>query len=351
MKKKLLSLIVLGAIFLPALSGCGTGEKDSYQLDMATFWPAEDFQVAKGHQAWIEEIEERTDGKVEINLQPGEALLGADEIYEGVADGIADIGTTSPSYTPGLFTVTEAFELPGYNNDNALVASHTIYEGYKRLSEEGMMDEYNDTEVLMFWATGPGHVKTNDPVESLEDLSGMEIRSAGGGSDPTLEALDAVPVGMPMSQAYESLDAGVVDGIFGPTDTLKGFRLAEVVDYITKTPQFYNVTFVKTMNKDTWESLPPEIQEVFKEVSEEFVHKYGELRTDHTRAGLEFGLEEEDMEEIDLPQEEKEKFIEAIEPVVEEWIEEQQEDGYQADKIIEIIQGLDEKHSKEYGDY
>ncbi len=339
-------LVCTGFLFL---SGC---EEDSeYELQMATFWPSEDAQVAEGHKAWIEEIEERTDGRVQINLQPGEALLGAGEIYEGVADGVADIGSTCPSYTPGFFPVTEAMELPGYRYDNALVASKTAQASYETLKEEGLMEEYDDSKVLMFWATGPGAIKTSDPVENLDDLSGMEIRSAGSGSDPIIRALDAVPVGMPMSEAYESLDTGVVDGILGPTDTLEGFRLAEVLDYITKTPQLYNVTFIKTMNLDTWESLPEDIQEVFEEVSEEFVHEYGELRTDMNRSGKEFGVEEKGMEVIELSSEEEDRFMEKIDPVIDEWIEEKKEEGLPAEEIVEIIREIDENYSQEYGDY
>lgn len=351
MKFKCLLVLALAVLLMPVFCGCG-GDEDVYELQMATFWAPEDFQVEKGHEAWVDEIEERTDGRVQINIQAGEALLGADEIYEGVADGVADIGTTCPSYTPGLFPVTEAFELPGYNNDNALVSTMTVQKGYEKLKEEGLMDEYDDSKVLMFWATGPGDIKTTEePVETLEDLSGMEIRAAGGGSVPTLEALDAIPVGMPMSEAYENLDSGVVEGILGPTDTLEGFRLAEVLDYITKTPYLYNVTFIKTMNKDTWNSLPPDIQEVFEEVNEEFVREYGELRTEYTRAGKEFGLEEEDMEVIELPEEEEEKFLDSIEEVVDEWIEEKEEEGLPAEKIVNIIQDLDKKYSQEYGDF
>ncbi|UMZ74347.1 TRAP transporter substrate-binding protein [Natranaerofaba carboxydovora] len=344
-----LSIVAILTLTLLSFTGCDGDGDGVYELQMATFWPAEDAQVAEGHQAWIDEIEERTDGQVQITLQAGEALLGADEIYEGVADGVADIGTTCPSYTPGFFPVTEAFELPGYNNDNALVASLTMQEGYERLKEEGLMDEYDDSKVLMFWATGPGDIKTTDPVESLDDLSGMEIRSAGG-TVATLRALGAEPTGMPMSEAYESLDSGVVDGILGPTDTLKGFRLAEVLDYITKTPYLYNVSFIKTMNLDTWESLPPDIQEVFEEVNEEFVYEYGKLMTDLTRAGQEYGIEE-GMEKIELSSEEEEKFLDSIDGVVEEWIEEKEDEGLPAREIVDIIEELDEKYSEEYGDY
>ncbi|MFP4285897.1 MAG: C4-dicarboxylate ABC transporter substrate-binding protein, partial [Desulfovermiculus sp.] len=88
----------------------------SFNLSFATFWPSSDFQVEEGHMKWIEEVEKRSDGQIKINMHAGEALLGAKEIYQGVEDGVADIGSTCPSYTAGMFPLTEAFELPGYKN-------------------------------------------------------------------------------------------------------------------------------------------------------------------------------------------------------------------------------------------
>ncbi len=348
-------LLVLAMSVLLVLTGCkpagDTSQEDEvFELQMATFWPDGDFQVAEGHMAWIKEIEERTNGRVKITMHAGSSLLSPPELYEGVVDGVADIVTTGPAYTPGVFPVTEAFELPIYNNDNALVASLTVQEGFEKLKEQGLMSEYDDTKVLMFWATGPGSIKTHDPVRSLEDLSGMEIRSAGGGSTPTIAALGAVPVGMPMSAAYEALDAGVVQGILGPYDVLKGFRIVEVVDYATTTPYLYNFIFIKTMNIDTWNSLPADIQQVFEEVSQEYVTEYGKLRTDHTVAGLEFGIEE-GLEVIDLSPEEDAKFRESVSLVGENWIKEREAQGIPAREIVELIQELDEKYSKEFGDY
>ncbi len=354
-KKVVIGLLAAAMLALAVFSGCGpapaTPENgEVIELHMATFWPGTDFQVTEGHERWIDEIEKRTDGRVKITLYPGEALLGAREIYEGVAAGSADIGTTCPSYTPGTFPLTEAFELPGYRNDNALVASLTMHEGYKKLKETVGIPEYDDVKMLMFWATGPGDVMTKRPVHSLEDLSGMEMRVVGG-TIPTMEALGVIPHSMPMSEAYLQLDQGLVEGILAPTDTLKGFRLAEVLNYVTETPFLYNIVFMKVMNLDRWNALPPDIQQVFEEVSEEFVMEYGQLRTDHTRMGLEYGVEEHGMEVINLSSEEEERWREQIEPIVENWIESKEAAGLPGTEVVEIVRDLDAKYSEMHGDY
>ncbi len=348
-KKAIIFLLVASLAVVLLFTGCGE-QDDVIELHFATFWPGTDFQVAEGHQAWIDEIEERTDGRVRFVMYSGESLLGAREIYEGIVAGSADLGTTCPSYTPGIFPVTEAFELTGMQNPNALAASMTVNEGYHVLKDKGLMEEYDDVKVLFFWATGPGDVMTTRPVETIEDIEGMEMRVVGG-TVPPMEALGVTPVSMPMSESYIALDSGIVEGILAPTDTLKGFSLAEVVDYVTETPFLYNIVFMKVMNLEKWNSLPPDIQEIFEEVNQEYVEKYGKLRADHTREGLEYGKEEHGIEVITLSPEEESIWHEKIAEVVEEWIEKTDNAGLPGREILDTVRELDEKFADEYGDY
>ncbi len=361
MKKRIPVFVLVMAMFFSVFfGGCQAADDDEpgvsedradrvYRLEMATFWPAAAFQVSEGHTGWIEEIEQRTQGRVKINLHAGEALLGAREIYEGVATGVADIGVTCPAYTPGLFPLSAVFELPGYNNDNAMVASMTAHEGYRQFKEVLDIDEYDDVKVLHFFATGPGNLLTTEPVRNLDDLSGKSIRAVGG-TVPSLELLGATPVPMPMSEAYLALDQRLVQGLLGPNEVLTAFRLAEVVDYLTETPFLYNVVFIKVMNLDTWNSLPSDIQSIIEEVSEKSVARYGQLLTDHTRAGLESAVEDHGLEVITLSSEEQDKWLERLNPIVEDWIEKTENSFLPGAKAFDIVRELDENFSEMYQD-
>ena len=361
MKRKLVTLFVLGMAAALAFAGCSPGDAPAadngsadgqhWELNFATFWPSEDFQVEEGHKAWAREIKERVEAEtphtIDFAWHPQGVLLGPTEIYEGVADGAADLGSTCPSYTPGIFPVTGAFELPGLENDNALVSSMVIQEAFETF--DLVHQEYEDVKIMHFWATGPGDLLSSSPIRSLEDLQGMEIRVAGG-SVPVMEALNATPVTMPMSESYESLRTGLVKGILAPTDTLKGFNLAEVTDYITKTPYLYNIIFMKVMNWDTWNSFPPEVQQIFEEVNERYVYEYGVLRTEHTLAGETFAVETYGHEIIQLSPEEEARWLEAIDPVQQRWIDNATAQGLPGEEIMNKARELDKKYSEHYGD-
>ena len=352
-KKRRIAVAVL-AVLLLIVSGCSpevTTNGDGGQrltLNFATFWPGEDYQIAEGHHSWAAEIESRvleeTDHTVQITFHSGGSLLGATEIYEGVALGAADIGSTCPSYTPGIFRASSVLELPGFNNPDALTASLTIQEAYETIEE--IQKEYSDVKVMHFWATGPGDILSTVPVESLEDLSGMEIRVASG-SVPAIEALGARPVSMPMSESYLALNQGIVKGLLGPTDILRGFRLAEVTDYIIKTPWLYNVVFVKVMNQNTWDSLPEDVQQIFDEVNAKYVTEYGKLRTSYTEEGQQYAADNYGHQIVTLSEEEEARWIEALSSVQEQWVSDM--DRYQIDGkgLLEQVNEIDERLSQE----
>ncbi len=334
------------------LFGCGADEvaevepkPETYNLSMATFWPATAFQVSNLHQLWMDEVEKRTEGRVKITLHPGGVLLGAAEIYNGVASGVADLGTTCPAYTPGMFPLTEAFELPGYRNINAASASMTVNEGYKRIKQDLGKDEFDDVKVLFLWATGPGNIMSKRPVRTLEDMSGMEIRAVGG-TIPSLERLGATTHAMPMSEAYLALDQGLVNGILAPNETLRAFRLAEVIDYVTNTPFLYNIVFIKIMNKNTWNSLPPDIQAVFDGMNDEFALTYSSMMDEFSEDILEQAVQEHGIEIIDLSEEERQKWLNRIDPVVQQWISRRDGQGLPAATVVDIVRELDEQYSE-----
>lgn len=355
-KRRVFFLAILFLSLMFFLSACSPsfpqGEDGGLKikLNMATFWPGENFYVTEGHKLWIDTVKERVESQTkhsfDVAIFPGELLLGASEIYEGVVNGAADLGSTCPSYTPGAFPATTGLELPGFRNDNAIVASFTMQEAYEQI--QAINDEYKDVKVMLFWATGPGDLFTQKPVRKLEDLRGMEIRSVAS-SVPSLRALGAAPVTMPMGEAYLALNQGIVEGILGPAEILKGFRLAEVSQYSTKTPFLYNTIFMKVMNLETWESLPLEVQEIIDQVNAEFLMVYAQLGKIQSDLGQKLAIEEHKHELILLDAQEEEHWLSALAGVRERWISQHEKKGMEAREILDQLIAIEETFSEIYG--
>ena len=360
MKRSLTQLFILSLIIIMGaalFTGCsqadavvennpdqGDTKRVSMNLSLAHFFPATHPAETLLVQQWAALIDEVTDGQITITSYPGQTLLAAPEIYDGVQSGVADIGLSCFSYTRGRFPLLEAFELPGIVYNNSKVASKVAWEGLKELDPV----EVKDTRLMMVLATGPGDLFTKMPVRTLEDLQGLEIRATGL-SAKTLEAMGATPVAMPQSDAYEALSRGVVQGNLSPIEVLQGWRHAEVTDYLTMTPFLYNTLFFVTMNLDVWNSIPDHLQETITVATEEFFNEVAiGLWDEQNDSALEFAVNETNQEIIHLSEEETSRWMEMVMPIQDEFIAEMDALGLDGRAALEIVQRHADKYNAVY---
>ncbi|MEX1377791.1 MAG: TRAP transporter substrate-binding protein [Eubacteriales bacterium] len=343
LKKKNVVALVLAIVLIASLASCKSAEQEVYELDLAHFFPSTHPAETVFVQGWIEAIGEATDGRVKITSYPGGTLLGAADTYNGVETGVADIGLSCFSYTRGRFPVLEAFELPGVTYNNSKVASKVAWEGIQELNP----DEVQDTKLLMVIATGPGDLFTVEPITTLDDLQGMEIRATGL-SAQTIEALGGIPVGMPQSDTYEALSKGIVKGNLSPIEVLKGWNHAEVTKYLTRTPFLYNTLFFVTMNLDTWNSLPKDLQKIVLDTTADFYEEVGIGLWDmQNETALDWAVNEQGIEIIELSGEEASIWIEKVMPIQDNFVASLKEQGIDTD-VMSVVNKLADQYNEEY---
>ncbi|HBX24489.1 MAG TPA: ABC transporter substrate-binding protein [Desulfotomaculum sp.] len=349
MKRLLMFLLLVLALGM-TITGCSSnstdeqGQKQTVELKLAHFFPATHPAETDLVQPWAKAIEEATDGQVIITSYPGSTLLKPEATYDGVVNGIADIGLSCYAYTRGRFPVLEVFELPGITYKNSKVASKVAWEGIKQLNPE----EIQDTKLMMVLTTGPGDLFTKQPVKNLADLKGMTIRATGL-SAQTLEVLGATPVAMAQSEAYEALSKGVVRGNLGPQEVLKGWKNAEVTDYITITPFLYNTVFFITMNMDQWNSLSPEVQQAIEEVNEKYFEEVAMGLWDmQNEEALQWAVDETGIEVINLPEEEATRWIELVQPIQDEFVTKMNEKGINGQETLDLVKTLADQYNSQF---
>ncbi|NPV93269.1 MAG: TRAP transporter substrate-binding protein [Firmicutes bacterium] len=333
---------------LASLAGCSKPAAEPGQqvieLRLAHFFPATHPAETQLIQPWAKAIQEATKGRVKVTSYPNNTLLQSDAVYNGVVTGIADMGLSCFSYTRGRFPVLEVFELPGITYNNSKSASKVAWEGIKQLNPP----EVQDTKLMMVFTTGSGDLFTKTPVRSMGDLKGMEIRATGL-SAKTLSSLGATPVAMPQSEAYESLSKGVVKGNLGPIEVLQGWKQAEVTKYITKTPFMYNTLFFITMNKEKWNSLPPDVQTAIESVNQRFFDEVAiGLWDKQNEAAQKYAVEQHQMEIITLSPEETERWIALTKPVQDEYVSSIDKKGLKGQEILDKVKALADKYNQEY---
>ena len=284
------------------------------KLSYSNFFPPTHIQSILAEE-WCREVEARSNGQVVIDYYPAGTLTKPKDCYDGVVQRISDIGLSALGYTKGRFPVLSGVDLPmGYTTGvQATTLANAVYEQFKP-------KEFDDVHVLYFHAHGPGKLHTaGKPVTSMEELKGMKIRATGN-SASVISALGGNPVAMSMPDSYQSIQKGVVNGGIYPVETNKGWKMGEVVDYLTDTTAVaYTTTFFVVINKDVWASLSPEVQKAMTEVSRDWIPRHGKAWDDSDKEGLEFFLAQQGNAVVTLEPAEAERWAKAMEPIFGEY--------------------------------
>ncbi|MFH0994731.1 MAG: TRAP transporter substrate-binding protein [Pseudomonadota bacterium] len=278
--------------------------------------------------AWCKEIEKRTNGEVQFQHYAGGQLLKAPQVFDGVVRGIADVGFSNLAYTRGLFPEMEICDLP-LGMPSAWVATHVANAYYTKYQPK----EFDKVKVMNFSACGPNLISTKDkPVNNLQDLKGQTLRATGRIAD-TATALGATPRPMEIGETFEAVNRSVVSGVMLPLETMKGFRLGDLLKYCTADWQVGNVyTFYAVMNKDKWNALPENIKKVFDEVNSEWIEKMAQGWNDIDRSGAEY-FKSKGGRIIQLSNEEAALWTKTVEPVVETYVKEMAAKGLSAEEL------------------
>ncbi|MFH1350968.1 MAG: TRAP transporter substrate-binding protein [Pseudomonadota bacterium] len=297
--------------------------------------------INKDVEAWAKEIEKRTNGQVKITIFPGGTLTPSPQIYDGVVKGVSDLGMPCLSHTPGRFPVMEATDLP-IGMGTGRVASHAINEFYRIV----LPKELSNSKVLYLHSPPNSLIHTaTKPIRKMEEMKGLRLRGTGLSAE-LAKLMGATPVAMPQIQVYESLKKGVIDGTLTTYECLEGWKQGEVVKYSTEA---YNIGWAAViacvMNLEKFNSLPRDIQKVFLDVSEEWVDVHGKTWLRIEESGKNWTLKHGGSV-INLSEEEKTKFYNAVQPRIADYIEARNKEGLPGQDYVDLIRRLSVKYNK-----
>ena len=351
--KRTLIFGLIAALCLGCLAGCekksepapaDSGEqaaeqpKEVVKLSYSVFFPPTHIQC-KTAELWAEEVKKRTDGTVEITIYPAGTLTKAPQCYEGVVNGVSDIGMSCFAYTRGRFPVMEGVDLPlGYPDGMTATKVATAF------AKEIAPEELADVKLLYIHAHGPGILASKKPVSTLDDMKGLKVRATGL-SSKIVQSLGGTPVAMSQPETYEALQKGVVDATFCPIETLKGWKQGEVIQYVTDSSAIgYTTAMFVVMNKNSWAKLSPEQQAIVTEVSDEWVEKHGAAWDEADAEGQAF-IEELGRETIELTAEQNEQWKQAVRPILDEYVKTMEDKGLSGLQYLATLQALIEENS------
>ncbi len=255
------------AAVICALAWCAAGiaKAEPLQLKLATFGPPQSYFYAEVLIPWMEAVNRDSNGTVNIKYFGGGVLGNAGNMYDAVLTGAADIGWALPGTVPGKFVKTSVVELP-FGYDSGEIGAVALWRVYAK----GLIaSDYN--EVKLFGVTawpGADIQMKSKKIERVEDLKGLKIRATGRWQAATVTAFGATPVSIPVDELYQSLDRGVIDGLWASLVLTREFRVDEIARYFLEAP-LNGGSGMLIMKRETFEKLPDTAKAAFEKNSGE----------------------------------------------------------------------------------
>ena len=234
-----LSAMLFSAGVLAMPLGLGAGFAQAQQVNMKVGHDSPtDFPYQAGAKYFKKEVEEKTQGRVKVDIFPNAQLGDEGTMVAGLKIGSVDAVYTSTAPVSEFVQAIDIFNLPFLFKDldhSLRVANGPVGDALKAKIDPligGVVAGWGSIGERDMW-------NSKHPIKSLADLKGLKMRTQQSAiQKDTYAALGAQPTPMAFSELFTALQTGVVDGADnGPIDILSE-KFYEVTKYLTLTNHF-----------------------------------------------------------------------------------------------------------------
>lgn len=282
--KKFLSMLMIMALSAAMLAGCGSkpasdapGKEGSEAAEgndyneleiIAAHGSTETVAEHASFEKFKELVEERSGGKVTVNIYPNQQLGGDREYTEACVQGNVTMGGPSPAAIAALIPSLNAFETPFLFNDY-----ETAYKALDSEAGQALLDsmEVAGLKGLGYFENGFRNLTCNKEINSISDLKGLKIRTMENEVHLAIwKALGANPSPLAFGELYTALQQKSFDAQENPLEQIYNNKLHEVQNHVYLTQHVYT-PYIIYMNLDIWNGLNTQTQELIQECMDDAV--------------------------------------------------------------------------------
>jgi len=322
-------IVAITMLWIPGSAGA------KEQVLKLASWGPKSHYVAVARDAWIELVNEKLAGKVQIKDYPGGQLYGPGDMHRAVARGSADLGVVLQPAMLGMVPMLQGAYLPFAFDSMEEIAE--VYTGESLEIIEKELEKRNLKLVYVSFLDGIQVFSNKGNLKTIEDFQGLRILSASPMFARIMTELGAAPdTSIPQDEQYMALRRGVADA--NANSTVGGYfqRSHEVAPYYTKVDIGYGLILV-CANLKTWNKLPEDARQFMIEegrkagmqtlqVGKGWEQKFmGEMKKEGATIAV-------------FPEEERDKIKEIARPV---WIEWARENGDTAKRLLKLALDMD----------
>ena len=325
------SLLGVGAV-APFLRGERGGAENSVLLRYTAHVPNSHGLYAKVFVPWVEMVTARTGGRIRWEHYVDGLLHGALDGFKAVATGVTDYTHGYATYQPGSFHLTHGLQLPFLfaNSGVAALVSEELYPEY-------LKGEYERMGVYLAHcdSTTAYDIMSKTPIRVPADIRGLKVRSTGGLMADILRQVDAIPVVLAAAETYTAFQRGIIDAVAVGAPDMAAYRLYETGNYYLPIRLTHTV-IQYCLNPRTFDRLPTELRVQLYDLYRlrgqvAYQNYYGGEALAQAIATLTAG----GVETVEPTPEERQQWVEAVQPLERRFIEQNERLGLPATAFVQ----------------
>ncbi|MDO8771524.1 MAG: TRAP transporter substrate-binding protein DctP [Burkholderiaceae bacterium] len=221
---------------------------------------------------YMETVEKESKGQIKFQHFPGGQLGKAADMLTLTQSGLVDIGYIVPTYISDKMPLTSVMEVPGAMGDDYCRSIRVVW---KMTHSGGWLEknEFHPNRVIpLLTLMYPSYqiiVTSGRKVESLKDLAGLKMRTAGGSVEYLMNNLGMIPVKVAVSESYDAMARGTIDGSFSPLLSLAPYGVDGLVKTYSTNASFGAAVLTYSIGEVKFKQLPEKVRALLLKVGEE----------------------------------------------------------------------------------
>lgn len=262
-----------------SFAGAAAASADTITLRIGAGHPANATWTSAMREVFQTEVSRRVAEETDHEIAWVEAYGGSvcklGECLEAVESGLLDVADVESIFEPAKLQAHNFSLFVPFTTPDPVLNARVVQQVYD--AEPALKDMLSERYSQVFLGAGViGNygILTNFAWSDPAELQGRKI-AAGGPNIPWIAPIGALPVQAVLTEVYTSLQTGVYDGVVMFPDAVISFRLGEVAKHFTLMDFGSVSSALLTVNKTTWDGLPPEVQKIMEEVGLEWSTELG----------------------------------------------------------------------------
>jgi C4-dicarboxylate-binding protein DctP len=258
-------------------------------------------------------IEQRSAGKIKVEIYPANQLGQLPAVVEGVALGTIEAAASANGFWISLEPRFQVLDAPGLFD--------SVNHGFKMLNDPSIRARLatwgsdKGIEILAPSLYSPLMLLSHKGIRTIADFQGQKIRTQGGAPiqvEP-LKKVGVIPVSLPLGEALPAMQNRTIDGMVGAAAPYVAFKYYDIAKPMTYLPATLFAAPV-VANRHWLKSLGPELEAIVREESRKAEDAFGEWNINDIQSKEEI-WEKNGGEIITMSPDESKRYIDAVSPV------------------------------------